>query len=188
MDVLTRGNERLDSVAVHILTGSGVFSRHEMVSMGSGGRGTYQALIPSLLQRDARFYISAADSTGTARFVSPIGAPARLYAFEGRGDSSVVVLGGGIPDSFTMEQNYPIRSTRRPPFRFNFAENRHFHENRRFERKIHTHPVQGIRRTRKAESGMDGRDDDGRRVATGIYLCVIESGASVTVRKMTCLR
>jgi serine protease AprX len=188
MDVLTRGNERLDSVAVHIRAGSGGFSRHEMICMGSGGTGTYQALIPSLLQKDARFYVSAADSTGT-RFVSPIGAPARLYAFEGRADSNVVVLGGGIPDSFTLNQNYPnpFNASTTIPFQLQQKTGivlKIVDLNGRSVRTL----FRGSADPGRLKVIWDGRDDEGRRVATGIYLCVIENGVSVAVRKMTCLR
>ncbi len=188
MDALTRGNQRLDSVAVHIRTESGVFRRHEMVCMGSGGTGTYQALIPFLLQKDARFYVSAADSAGT-RFVSPIGAPARLYAFEGRADSNIVVLGGGIPDRFTMDQNYPnpFNASTTIPFQLEQKTGILLKIVDLNGRSIRT-LFRGYADPGRLKVVWDGRDDEGRRVATGIYLCVIENGASVRVRKMTCLR
>jgi hypothetical protein len=189
MDVLTKEGVRPDSVSVYFKSGSNAYDRHEMVYTGSGSPGAYQALIPSELKKNAvRFFVMVSDSSGN-RFVSPIGAPAKLYAFEGKSDSNVVVLGNGVPDGFILDQNYPNPFNAFTTITFQLGErtdicmkivNLNGHSIRTL--------LKGIENPGKLKVVWDGRDSSGRSVASGIYVCVVQYGKSVMARKMTCVR
>jgi hypothetical protein len=110
-----------------------------------------------------------------------------LYLFEGK--STVSASGGRSRAAFVLEQNFPNP--------FNPGTTIRFSVERRGRVGLRVYDVRGrLVRTLVDEeraggahvTTWDGRDHQGRRVASGVYFCRLQAGHEAEVRKMVLLR
>ena len=97
--------------------------------------------------------------------------------------------GSVVPSGYSLSQNYPNPFNPETTIRYDLPEEgtiRLFLYNLSGQ-KIRT-LVEGERPAGTYSVTWDGRDDAGRDVASGVYLCRMESGGLSTVRKMLLVR
>jgi len=115
----------------------------------------------------------------------------RLVAVKPSQPGTAVVESRGdvVPESFTLSQNYPNPFNPATTIRFDLPRSQEIELTlyNLAGQKVAT-LAQGLREAGTYTLQWDGRDDDGRDLASGIYLYRLQAGSQVETRKLLLLR